>query len=87
MEDSRWPKKINQWKPHGRSRGRVQQSWTGFVRSRNEEDYMAEDRRLAFGSGWTALGCMDPNKKCSTINEYQFNVCVQSILGEYLGVQ
>ena len=47
MEDSRWPKKIYQWTPHGRRRrGRPQQSWknqvTCFMRSRNEE----EDRYL-----------------------------------------
>ena len=45
-EDSRWPKMIYQWTPHGtRRRGRPQQSWKNqvidFMRSRN----------LAFGSG------------------------------------
>ena len=30
-----------------------------FMRSRNMEEDMAEDRRLAFGSGWTTLGCID----------------------------
>jgi hypothetical protein len=39
-EDSRWPKKIYQWRPHGRRRrGRPQHSWknkvTDFMRSRN----------------------------------------------------
>ena len=32
MEDSRWPKKIYQWTPHGRrSRGRPQLSWRNQV--------------------------------------------------------
>ena len=73
MEDSRWPKKIYQWTPHGRrTRGRPQQSWknqvTDFSRTRNMEEYTAEDKTsLAFGSGWMALGCIDPNsnKICS----------------------
>ena len=36
-----------------------------FMRSRNMEEDMAEVRQttLAFGSGWMALGCIDPNKK------------------------
>ena len=42
MEDSRWPKKIYQW----RRRGRLQQSWknqvTDFMRSRNIEKDMAD---------------------------------------------
>jgi hypothetical protein len=47
MEDSCWPKKIYQWTPHGRRRGRLQQPWKNqgmdFMRSRNmEED---NDRR------------------------------------------
>jgi hypothetical protein len=47
MEDSRWPKKIYQWTPHGRKgRGRPQQSWknqvTDFMRSRNFEEDMVE---------------------------------------------
>ena len=51
MEDSRWPKKIYQWKPHRRrSRGRPQQSWrkqvTDFMKSRNMEEDMTEDRHL-----------------------------------------
>jgi hypothetical protein len=49
MEDNRWPKKIYQWIPHGRRR-RPQQSWknqvTDFLRSRNLEEDMAEDRHL-----------------------------------------
>ena len=33
MEDSRWPKKIYQWTPHGSwKRGRPQQSWNNQLR-------------------------------------------------------
>ena len=51
MEDSHWPKKIYQWTPHGRRRRvRPQQSWrnqvTVFMKSRNMEEDMAEDRHL-----------------------------------------
>ena len=51
MEDSRWPNKIYEWTPHGRRRrGRSQQLWknqaTDFMRSRNMEEDMAEDRHL-----------------------------------------
>ena len=50
MEDSRWPKKIYHWTPHGRRRRRPQQSWkkevTNFMRSRNMEEEMAEDRHF-----------------------------------------
>ena len=65
MEDSHWPKKIYQWTLHGRRRRRPQQSWRNqlmdFMKSRNMEEDMAEDMTtLAFGSGWTALGCTDP---------------------------
>ena len=47
IEDSRWPKKIYKWTPHGRRRrGRTQQSWknqvTDFMRSGKLEEYMAE---------------------------------------------
>ena len=64
MEDNRWPKKIYLWTPHGRRRrGRPQLSWrnqvTEFMKSRGMEEDMAETS-LAFGSGWTALGCLDP---------------------------
>ena len=57
MEANRWPKMIYLLSPQGRRRrGRPQQSWrnqvTGFMRSRNMEEDMA------FGSGWTALGCI-----------------------------
>ena len=50
MEGSRWPN-IFQWTPHGRRRrGRPQQSWrnqvTDFMKSRNMEEDMAEDRHL-----------------------------------------
>ena len=42
--------RIYQWTPHGRRRGRTQQSWknqvTDFMRSRNVEEDMAEDRHL-----------------------------------------
>ena len=46
VEDSRWPKKIYQWTPHGRRRsGRPQQTWknqvTVFMRSRNMEEHMS----------------------------------------------
>ena len=51
MEDSRWPKKIYQWTPHGRRRiGRPQLSWrnqvTDFMKSRGMEEDMAENRHL-----------------------------------------
>jgi hypothetical protein len=51
MEDSRWPKKIYQWTPHGRRRTvRPQQSWRNqvadFMKSRNMEEYMAKGRHL-----------------------------------------
>ena len=50
MEDSRRIKKIYQWTPHGRRRRGPQQSWrnqvTDFMRSRNMEEDMAEDRHL-----------------------------------------
>jgi hypothetical protein len=51
MEDSRWPKKIYQWIPHGwRKIGRPLQSWkyqvTDFMRNRNIEEYMVVDRHL-----------------------------------------
>ena len=51
MEDSRWPKKIYQWTEHGRRRrGRPQLSWwnqvTDFMKSRDMEEDMAEDRYL-----------------------------------------
>jgi hypothetical protein len=51
MEDGRWPKKIYQWTLHGRRRrGRPRQSWrnqvTDFMKSRNMEEDMAEDRHL-----------------------------------------
>ena len=51
IEDSRWPKKIYQWTPHGRRRrGRPEQSWRNqvmdFMRNRNLEEDMAEDRHL-----------------------------------------
>ena len=50
-EDSRWPKKIYQWTPHGmRRRGRPQLSWrdqvTDFMKSRGMEEDMAEYRHL-----------------------------------------
>ena len=39
----------------------INESWrnqvTDFMKSRNMEEDMAEE---AFGSGWTALGCIDP---------------------------
>ena len=52
MEDNRWPKKIQQWTPHGRSRrGRLQQSGksqvTDFMRSSNMEEERAEDRQTS----------------------------------------
>ena len=28
-----------------------------------EEDMVEDKTSLAFGSGWTALGCIDPKKK------------------------
>ena len=38
------------------------------MRSRNIEEEMAEDKIfLAFGSGWTALGCIDLNKEIYNI--------------------
>ena len=48
MEDSRWPKKIYQWTPHGRRRrGRPQLSWrnqvTDFMKSGGMEEDMAEN--------------------------------------------
>ena len=50
MEESRWSKKIYQWTPHWRRRGRPQQSWRNQVkelmRSRNMEEDMAENRHL-----------------------------------------
>ena len=51
MEDSRWPKNIYQFSPHDRRRrGRPQKSWryqmTDFMRSRNMEEDIAEDRHL-----------------------------------------
>ena len=51
MKISRWPRKICQWTSHGRRRrGRPQQSWrnqvTDFMRSRNLEEDMADDRRI-----------------------------------------
>jgi len=51
MEENAWPKKIYQRTPHGRKRrGRPQKSWrnqaTGFMRGRNMEEDMAEDRHL-----------------------------------------
>ena len=51
LEDSRWPKKIYQWTPYGRRRrGRPQLSWrnqvTDFIKSKNMEEDMAEDRHL-----------------------------------------
>ena len=51
MEDYRWAKKIYQWTLHGRRRrGRLQQSWrnqvTDFMRSRDMEENMAENRHL-----------------------------------------
>ena len=51
MEDSRWPKKIYQWKLHGRRRrGRPQLSWKNqvkdFMKSRGMEEDMAENRHL-----------------------------------------
>ena len=50
MEDNHWPKKIFQWIPHGRRRRvRPQEQWknqvTGFMRSKNMEEDMEEDRR------------------------------------------
>ena len=66
MEDSRWPKKIYHWTPHGRRRrGRPQESWknkvTDFIRSRNLEEDMTDDRhRFRLG---VALGYIDPNNK------------------------
>ena len=57
MEDSRWPKKIYQWTSNGRRRrGRPQQSWrnqvTDFMRSRNMEEDMAENKTfLVIGTG------------------------------------
>ena len=103
---SRWPKKIYQWTPHGRRRRRrPQQSWknqvTDFMRSRQLEEDMAEDRQLAFGSGWTALGCIDPNNKyifecCCFVHldlalynvlYYQIHFAMQNLhLLEYIGV-
>ena len=51
IQDSRWPKKIYQWTPHGRGRrGRPQQLWnnkmTDFMRSRIMEEDIAEDGHL-----------------------------------------
>jgi hypothetical protein len=53
MEEISWLKKIYKWTPHGRRRrGRPQQSWraqvTDFMRSRNMEEDMAEDRLFKF---------------------------------------
>jgi hypothetical protein len=50
MEDSRWSK-IYRWTPHdGRRRGRPQQSWKNevkdFMRSRNMEEDMVEDKQI-----------------------------------------
>ena len=80
MEDSRRPKKIYQWTPHGRRRrGRPKQSWknqTEFMRSRNMEEAMAEDKTsVAFGNGWTALGCIDSND-----NKLLLLSCIYSFL-------
>ena len=57
--------------PHGRRRrGRPQKSWrnqgTDFMRSRNKE----ED--IAFGNGWTAPGCTDPNNNNNNNNNNKF---------------
>ena len=51
MEDTIWPNKIYQWTSHGRvRRGRPQQSWknqmTDFMRRRNIEENVADDRHL-----------------------------------------
>ena len=51
MQDSHWPKTNYQCTPHGRrGRGRLQQSWKNqvveFMRSRNMEEDMAEDKHL-----------------------------------------
>ena len=51
MEDSRWSKMLYQWTPHGRRRkGRPQQSWRNhvkdYMKSRNMEEDIAEDRHL-----------------------------------------
>ena len=59
MEDSRCPKKIYQWTPHGRRRrGRPQKSWknqvTDFMRRRNVE-VMAENRHLDVWKGSMVL--------------------------------
>ena len=50
MNDSHWPK-IYQWTPHDKKkRERPQQSWKSqvkdFMRSRNMEEDMAENRQL-----------------------------------------
>ena len=59
-------KAIDQWTTHGRRRrGRPQQAWknqvTDFIRSRNLEEDMTDDRhRFRLG---VALGYIDPNNK------------------------
>ena len=73
MENTRWPKKIYLWTSHGRRRrGRPQQSWQNqvndFMRSRNMEEDMAEDKTCsAFGSGWMPLSCIYRNNKINNI--------------------
>ena len=51
IEDRDWPKRIYQWSPHcRRRRGRPKQSLknqvTDFMRSRNLEEDVAEDRHI-----------------------------------------
>ena len=58
-----WPKKIYQWTLHGRRiRGRPQQSWRNQDGLHEKQKHGRRYGRgsLAFGSGWTALGCRDP---------------------------
>ena len=66
MVYSRWPK-IYQWTPHGRRRReRPQRSWknqvTDFMRSRNMEECIAEDRYIwRLGVDGQLFGCLNPN--------------------------
>ena len=65
MEDNRWPKKIYQWTPHGRRKtATIMEEATDGLHKKQKpgKRYGRGWISLAFGSGWTALGCIDPNE-------------------------
>ena len=61
MEDIRWPKKIFQWTPQEEMRkiATIMEEPSEVLHEKKKHG-RRYGGRLAFGSGWTAFGCIDP---------------------------